>query len=266
MRRRNLFVGVLMAVVASSSLIGFAADKEARKKKVLFFSPSFGYRHSVVRRPLTGELSYAEKLFKEFATKAGFEVSLSQDYNDLRSLNDFKRFDAVVFYTSGNPPFNKDALVKYVSEGGALVGIHAGADTYKDWPKYVEMIGAAFKTHGCNDKDLVLKIEDQDHPATAMFGAEWVIHDEMYQFNGFSRNNVHVLISVDTAKSAPDSLKAHKMEKGKDYPVAWTNMEGKGRIFYTSLGHREDVWTNAKYQQHMIAGIKWAMKMDTCKH
>jgi type 1 glutamine amidotransferase len=75
---------------------------------------------------------------------------------------------------------------------------------------------------------------------------------------------VHVLISVDTEKSDPESLKAHKMERGKDYPVAWTNTEGKGRIFYTSPGHREDIWTNVKYQQHLIAGIKWAMKVPCC--
>jgi type 1 glutamine amidotransferase len=260
MKRRSILAATLAAVVASSALPCFAADK----KKVLFFSPSFGFRHSVVRRPLTGELSHAEKHFKEFATKAGFQVSVSQDFNDLSNLDAFKQFDAVVFYTSGNPPFNKDALVKYVSGGGALIGVHAGGDTYKDWPKYVEMIGGAFKGHGCNDKDLVLKIEDQKHPATKMFGSEWVMHDEMYQFNQFSRDNVHVLISVDTEKSDPESLKAHQMEKGKDYPVAWTNTEGKGRIFYTSPGHREDIWTNHKYQQHLIAGIKWAMKVPCC--
>lgn len=264
MKRRSLFVAALIAAVAGSTLFCFADSKD-KKKKVLFFSPSFGFRHSVVRRPMTGELSHAEKHFKQFASKAGFDVSVSQDHNDLRGDGDFKRFDAIVFYTSGNPPLNKEALLKYVREGGALIGIHAATDSYKDWPEYVKLMGGAFTGHGCNDKDLVLKIEDKNHPATKMFGAEWVMHDEMYQVNKFSRDNVHVLISVDTKKSAEESLKAHNMKKGGDYPVAWTNTEGKGRVFYTSPGHREDIWTNAKYQQHVIAGLKWAMKMECAK-
>jgi type 1 glutamine amidotransferase len=218
---------------------------------------------------MTGELSHAEKIFKEFATKAGFEVSVSQDFNDLKGEKEYQRFDAIVFYTSGNPPLHRDGLLKYVREGGALIGIHAATDSYKDWPEYVKMMGAAFKTHGHrNDVPVVIQNEDPAHPTTKMLGDTWTIADEIYQFTdeSFSRDNVHMLLSIKKAAMSDAALKNHKLEKGKYYPVAWTNTEGKGRIFYTSLGHREDVWTNAKYQQHVIAGLKWAMKMHTCNH
>ena len=254
----------LAAGVAGSTLFCFAGDKD-KKKKVLFFSPSFGFRHSVVRRPMTGELSHADKIFKEFATKAGFEVSVSQDFNDLKGDGDFKRFDAIVFYTSGDPRLHRDGLLKYVRGGGALVGVHPATDSYKDWPAYVKMMGAAFKTHGDrNDVPVILQNEDPTHPATKMLGDTWTIADEIYQFieGSFSRDNVHMLLSIKTEAMSDAACENHKFEKGKDYPVAWTNTEGKGRVFYTSLGHREDVWTNAKYQQHLIAGLKWAMKMN----
>jgi hypothetical protein len=89
-----------------------------------------------------------------------------------------------------------------------------------------------------------------------MLGAEWQLKDEIYQFNDFDRDNVHMLMSIDTDKT---DLKPQKMEPGKYYPVSWTRTEGKGRIFYTSLGHRLDVWENPLYQQHLLGGIAWAL-------
>jgi type 1 glutamine amidotransferase len=53
-----------------------------------------------------------------------------------------------------------------------------------------------------------------------------------------------------------------QLKKGEFAPVSWTNTEGKGRVFYTSLGHREDVWTNPVYQQHLLGGIAWALGQD----
>ena len=50
------------------------------------------------------------------------------------------------------------------------------------------------------------------------------------------------------------------------YPSAWTRMEGKGRVFYTSMGHREDVWTNPLFHDVLTGGLQWAMgeaKADT---
>lgn len=269
MRRQNPAEGVqtmklaqicltsLVVLVAGGSLFCLAQDKPDRKK-VLLYSQSFGFRHSCVTRPLSGELSHGEKVFKEMATKAGLEVYFSQDFNDLRGDGDFNRFDAIVFYTSGAPPINREALMKWLRSGRAFVGIHCATDTFCDWPDYTRMINGCFKTHGPNDQPVTLRIEDAHHPSTAGLGKEWVISDEIYHFRdgSFVRDNCHLLTSVDTEKT---NLEPQKMDKDKEYPVSWHREEGKGRVFYTSLGHREDVWTNPKWQQHVMGGLKWAL-------
>lgn len=263
---------VLLAGVATcvgASLLCLAQSPASGKKKILFYSQSFGFRHSVVVRPLTGELSHAEKIFKDIATKAGYEVFLSQDFNDLNG-DQAKQYDAIVFYTSGNPLINREALLQWLRGGGAFIGIHAATDSFrndqscaKGWPEYVKFIGAAFRGHQ-EQRVATLKVEVPDHPATKMLADGWKLQDEFYLFSNetYSRERVRVLLSIDTNKTPPDDLKAMGMKPGGDFPVAWTNTEGKGRVFYTSLGHREDVWTNPKFQEHLLGGIAWALQRD----
>jgi type 1 glutamine amidotransferase len=263
MARKTSWIATIggLAVIAAA-LTCFGKDKNAAKKRVLFFTQSAGHRHGVVRRPLTGEISHAEKIFKKIATKAGYEVSLSQDYHDLGKKDHFEKYDAIVTYTSGDPKIDRAALMEWVRAGGAFMGIHASTDSFKDDPAYVKFIGAAFKTHAPGNKEVTIKVEDPNHPATKMLGSEWKIVDEIYQFNGFVRDNVHMLLSIDMDKT---NLKQQKMERGKYYPVSWTRAEGKGRVFYTSLGHREDVWTNPVYQQHLLGGLAWALRCGESK-
>ncbi len=263
---KNFIIATCLSLALGLGSVHAAAPSG---KKILMYSQSWGFRHGCVTRPLSGELSHAEKVFKELATKAGYEPSFSQDCNDLKGDGQFNQFDAIIFYTTGNPDINQDAFLKWLRSGKALIGIHCATDTYhhdsdspvlksKGWPEYTKIMGAAFKTHNPNDKDVVIKVEDTSHPATMHLGSEWVIADEIYQFKegSFSRDRVKVLLSIDTAKT---DLAPQKMVSGGDYPVSWTNTEGKGRVFYTSLGHRDDVWTNPKWQQHLMGGIGWAL-------
>jgi type 1 glutamine amidotransferase len=92
-----------------------------------------------------------------------------------------------------------------------------------------------------------------------MLPKEWRLIDEYYWHKKFSRDNIKVLMSIDTEKT---NLKPLKMQPGKDYPMAWINTKGKGRIFYTALGHREDVWMNPLFQKHLLGGIAWALKKN----
>lgn len=265
MRLGKWLLALFMVVAVSGSIYGLA-DKPQGKKKILFFSPSFGFRHSVVQRPTTGELAHAERVLKEFAGKAGYEVHVSQDCNDLNNPDAYKQYAAIVLYTTGNPPIHRDGLLKYLRDGGALIGIHTATDTFHSdggcgpkWPEYVRTIGGAFRTHG-EQRKVAIKVEDRDNPATKALPADWQILDEIYLFRDFSRDNCHVLLSIDTEKMKDADLAALQMKKGEDYPVAWTREEGKGRVFYTSLGHREDVWTNPVWQNHLLGGMAWALE------
>ncbi len=257
--------GVLAMTLVSWMCL--AGNEEPEKKRILFYSESEGFRHSVVARPLTGEMAHAEKELKRMAEKAGYEIEFSQSFHDLKSPKQLDRYDAIVLYTSGNPKFNLEALFQWLRSGKALIGIHAATDTWrgegKEITEYTKVIGGAFKTHGTTNKEKVaIKIEDRNHPATRMLGAEWVIADEIYHHDKYSRDRMHVLMSVDTSKT---NLGPQKMEAGGDYPLAWTREEGKGRVFYTAMGHREDVWTNPTFEEHLMAGIAWAMGLTDGK-
>ena len=186
-----------------------------------------------------------------------------------------KNYDAVLFAsTTGDelPLPDKQGLVDWVSAGGAFVGIHAATDTLKTFMPYVGMIGGSFKTHGPQVTVECLN-QDHQHSATKMLPTSWVVYDEIYQFNNFERAKVHGLLTLDKLMlNAPD-IAAKKATPG-DFPVAWCKMVGKGRVFYTSLGHRDDVWDPAAleggkrqnspeqsklFQQHVTGGILWAL-------
>lgn len=264
MKTGNWLMAAGVVAAVGGSLYGLADPPAGGKKKILMYSQSFGFRHSCVTRPLTGELSHAEKEFKKFAAAAGYEVFVSQDFNDIRDLRSMERFDAILMYTTGEPPINKDDLLKWLSSGKALIGSHCATDTFYQWDQWKRIMGGWFKTHGPADKEVILKIEKQDHPSTCNLGKEWAVTDEIYQFkeDSFSRDNINVLTSVDTEKT---NLGPQRMEKGKDYPNSWYRTEGKGRVFYTALGHREDIWSNPKFQEHLLGGIAWALGQDKCK-
>src|SRR5262249_11415106 len=94
---------------------------------------------------------------------------------------------------------------------------------------------------------------DPNHPACRSLGPVYTVFDEIYQFKSFDRSRVHGLLTLD---KHPNSLAPGA------YPVAWCRQAGPGRIFYTSLGHREDVWTSFRYQQHIFGGIKYALGLE----
>jgi type 1 glutamine amidotransferase len=148
------------------------------------------------------------------------------------------------------------------------VGIHSASDTFHGFPPFIEMIGGEFKTHGAQVEVDAIN-QDPECPACRHLPASWKVFDEIYQFKNFDRSKVHGLLTLD---------KHPNNKTPGDYPVAWTKEYGQGRVFYTSLGHREDIWdanwkddkgqrknspeiANA-YQQHVLGGIKWTLGLE----
>jgi type 1 glutamine amidotransferase len=174
-----------------------------------------------------------------------------------------KKFDAVLFFTTGSkksppPPLTDEELqdlIAWVKNGGAFAGAHCGTDTLYD-TSYGDLIGAYFDLHPWHQK-IRLKVEDPKHPAGQAFtdGAE--ITDEMYQFRDpYSRERLHIILSIDN--TSIDLEQKNVKRKDKDFAVAWCHDYGKGRVFYTSLGHRRDVWRDPRFQAHLMGGLKWA--------
>jgi len=168
-----------------------------------------------------------------------------------------KNFDIVLFYTTGNP-VNKEEmadLLEWVKEGGAFSGTHCASDTLYGTPVYGELVGAYFDGHPWHQK-IKLNVEDSKHPGTKGFTSGDEITDEIYQFrpSPYSRERLHILLSVDN--SSIDVSKGKREDK--DYAVSWCQQVGKGRSFYTSLGHRKEVWEDKRFQTHLFNGMKWA--------
>ena len=238
--------------------VAFLVPWQEKLPKVLFYSDPQRSDNDIVRRTQPEVPSPAEKHFVEI-TQGIFEVTATQDASEV-NREKLKQYRAVVFFTALNPPADKEALVEWVREGGAFTGIHSTANTFQSYAPFGEMLGAYFESRPWRTKDKPLakvrvKVDDTTHPATKHLGDAFEIEDDLYIFKNWDRTKVHVLLSMD-----PTSLDMTKVRRqNPDMAIAWTKTYGKGRVFYTALGDPEHAWRDARYQTHLIEGVKWTM-------
>ena len=274
-------------LLALALAVGLAGPAAAENKKLLLVTDSGGFIHDSV--------GLAEQVLKDIGPKYGFDVTCYRYTRDPKdpafakyaeqfrkvtgipvepencgrvNAQTLRNFDCVLFFTTGNPLANDEVkdLVEWVKAGGAIAGTHCGTDTLypnKDRPwnqAYGELIGAYFDGHPWHQKIRVV-VEDPHHPAGHGFKTGDEITDEIYQFRPepYSRNKLHIIMSVDDGSI--DTSKGKRADK--DYAISWCQDVGKGRSFYTSLGHRKEVWKDPRYQEHLVGGLRWAMKLET---
>lgn len=220
--------------------------------------------------PATGKekkVSHATTLLAEYAERFRKTTGVPVEKENCGHVNaeTLKKFDAILFFTTGNPLNESEVndLVAWVKAGGAIAGTHCGSDTlYPDknrpWQAaYGDLIGAYFDGHPWHQK-IKLKVEDPNHAAAKGFKDGDEITDEIYQFRPepYSREKLHIILSVDN--SSIDVSKGKRNDK--DYAIAWCHQVGNGRAFYTSLGHRKEVWLDMRFQEHLFGGLNWAVK------
>jgi uncharacterized protein len=167
-----------------------------------------------------------------------------------------KKFDAVLFFTTGNPLTKSETadLLAWVKAGGAFCGTHCATDTLYGEPSYGDMIGGYFRGHPPGVQKVVLKNEDPKHPAaTFTNGTEYT--DEIYVFHDkpYSRDKIRIIYSATGFNPGANLKRADQ-----DYAISWCKAEGSGKVFYTSFGHKKDVWNDPAFQVHLIGGIDWA--------
>ena len=135
----------------------------------------------------------------------------------------------------------RDALLDWIRDGGSFIGVHSASDTWHEWPEYIEMLGGEFESHPEEMSRSLISI-DRKHPATSGIESPHLLFEEFYQFKSFSSDRVRLLMTL------PDGA-----------PMAWSREYGKGRVFYTALGHRQDVWVSPWFRQHLAGAIFWAL-------
>jgi len=245
---------------------------EKDKKRVLMFTRCQGYEHSVVRRK-NGDLAYCEKILVEWGEKNGFEVTATKD-GRLFTEGNIAHYDAFIFYTSGmltekggdnQPPMpaeGKTALLEAIAAGKGFVGIHSAHDSFhskgpgdENQPEekrdpYIRMIGGEFVVHG-EQQEAEMKILSPEFPSVKGL-KDFRLLEEWYAHKNFAPD-LHVVLAMET-----------KGMKGPMYqrplmPSTWARKHQKGRVFYTSMGHREDIWLNESFKKILLGGIAWTL-------
>ena len=270
----TLIAGILLV----SSTVMAADVPNYPHKKILFFSKSSGFEHGVVKQT-NGQPSFADKMLTEFGKKYNIEFVCTKD-GRLITKEYLAQFDAFCFFATGdlttegddhNPPMTpagKQAILDAVTAGKGCIGIHSGADCFHGHPTtymgpirwkvdpehadpFIKMIGGEFIKHD-KEADAPLIIADPKFPGISAIPKDWVLHEEWYTYKNY-QPDLHVILVQDTA-AIPQPSYARP-----NYPETWAHMYGKGRSFYTSLGHRPDVWQNPIFESILMGGVNWAL-------
>ncbi|HBF23880.1 MAG TPA: hypothetical protein DDW23_08730 [Planctomycetes bacterium] len=234
-------------------------DSVPQPARILVYVQSYGFTHAVAKRSKPGADSYVDSRIRLWAdSDPRLEITVSQDPTIFHPVK-LMDFDAVFFYTTGELPLDepaKRALLSFVRDGGGFVGSHCATDTFYQWEDYGLMLGGYFDGHPWHQKVRV-RVEDPSHPAVAHIPDGFELTDEIYQFKSpWSRDRVHVLMSLDTESV---DMTRNSIRRGDgDFAISWTREEGKGRVFYTSLGHRDEVWRAEWFRNHLVEGLLWA--------
>ena len=151
----------------------------------------------------------------------------------------------------------KADLLSFVrDEGKGFVAGHTGTTAFMSWPEFADMIGGQYDDHPWGVTTAPVITEDSTFPATRHFPASFIFTDEFYQTKAFSREKSRVLLRLDMSK-LPANPNV-RITNG-DFPLAWAKMYGKGRVFYSSLGHDSKTWDNPDVYRMYFEAIKWAL-------
>lgn len=149
-------------------------------------------------------------------------------------------------------------LLSFVRDDGkGFVAAHTATTAFMSWPEFGELLGGRFDNHPWGTAAGTIVNEAPDFPATRHFGAApFAFTDEFYQAKDFSREKMRVLLRLDVSTMPPHD--GYRRTDG-DFPLAWATTYGKGRVFYSALGHAASTWDDRNVQQMYFEAIRWAL-------
>lgn len=267
-RRDLLKAGATLAAASPFFATALQATAPEKRPKILFFTKSSGFEHSVVKREGDSP-AYAERVLKEFAGAAGFDVEATKDGTVFDG--DIDQYAAFFFYTTEdltqvgndkNPAMTakgKARFLEAIAAGKGMIGSHCASDTFhspgdrrkasETRDPYIAMLGGEFISHG-PQQEAKMRVVDSAFPGIGE-QKEFKLNEEWYSLKNFAPD-LHVLLVQETA-----GMQGQDYQR-PPYPATWARQHGKGRVFYTSMGHREDVWTNPLFQSIVVGGLRWA--------
>jgi type 1 glutamine amidotransferase len=271
----RVFLLVSVAGLAAPIRMGFAQEtprpvapaphaKQTHLKHVLVIGQTKGFEHDSISAAMVAiyEMGHETGLW-DTELRTDTELLTKKDLK--RNAKNLDYFDVLVFAsTTGELELDesqkKDMLAFVKDDGKGFVGVHAALDTNYEWPEYGEMIGGWFDQHPWMTFQAPIVNEDPSFPAVSHLPKAFVKFDEIYQAKSWSRDKVNVLLSLDATKlDFANNPRVHRTDH--DFAVAWTKMYGHGRVFYSTLGHTEEAWSDPDVRKMYFEAIKWALGM-----
>jgi type 1 glutamine amidotransferase len=229
---------------------------------ILVIAESKGWEHDSVPNAMATiwKMGHDTRLW-EATLRTDTELITKRDPKQ-RNMKTLAYFDALVFANSTgeldlSDDQKKDMMSFIKGDGKGFVGVHAALDTFHSWPEYGEMIGGWFDEHPWGTFNAPIVVEDPNFPAVRHFPKEFVKYDEIYQAKSWSRGKVNVLLSLNPARLDFNNPRVHRRDH--DFAVAWSKMYGKGRVFYSTLGHTTEAWDDPDITKMYFEAIKWVL-------
>jgi type 1 glutamine amidotransferase len=277
-RRDALKAGMAgLALGLSRFPLGWAVGADSPRRHILVYTRSQGYEHDVVKVGKNGEPSLVDHILTDLGKKHDFDVTCSKDGQVFLPEN-IGKFDAFLFETTGDltkeggdgqrpmPKEGKQALLKAIADGKGFVGCHCASDTFHspgpgdknqsavERDPYIAMLGGEFISHG-DQQPARIHVVDQHFPGARDL-KDFELKEEWYSLKNFAPD-LHVILVQQTEGMMNE--KHNWMYARPDFPETWARRHEKGRVFYTSMGHRAEVWKNPHFQELLLGGLSWAV-------
>ncbi|WP_298198352.1 ThuA domain-containing protein [Novosphingobium sp.] len=227
------------------------------KVRILLFEKITGFRDGP-------SVDAAHAALVAMARRNGWAL-VSTDKGGVFTPASLGRFDAVIWNNISGDVLTlrqRKAFQHYLAKGGGFVGLHGSAgDPVSFWDWYVdELIGARFAGHPMQPQFQEARITvSGDHPLSAGLPGEWRMTDEWYSFRNNPRAaGARVVLSLDESSYVLKGMMGERLEMGADHPLAWTKCLGKGRMFYSAIGHLPATYSEPHHIRLLDTAIAWA--------
>ena len=263
--------GVRLGPGLSSASVGDASYHNGavpKRMRVLAWGDvSQGYQHDSVSHALatierlgyeTGTFDTIIRTDSQLITK---HPVLGADGKPLLYAKNLNDFDAIFFFGVREivlTPEQKADLLSFVHDDGkAFLVAHAGITAFFSWPEFGEMVGGRFDEHPWGIVNAPVIVEDSAFPGSSHLPESFDHTDEYYQIKDFSRDKAHVILRLDVSHLDLSAPMVH--HRDADFPLAWAKMYGKGRVYYSALGHDPSTWDDRAVQEMYFEAIRWGL-------
>ena len=172
--------------------------------------------------------------------------------------------DAIFFLGHREVPITdaqKSELLQFVRNGGGFVAAHMASTAFASWPEFGALLGGRFDQHPWGDTTAPVIVEDPSFPGMQFFPKVFSFHDEFYQIKDFSPAQSRILMRMDPA--GLDMSRPGVQAADAPYAITWARMYGKGRVFYSALGHDASTWDNPAIKRMWFGALQWALGLKS---